>query len=240
MFHTALASCTGSLQFPTTDDLALSLKSYVSPPSLRKRRYTFQRMSHRSHSTLNFLPMTMINYSRYTPRHSLMITAIPIQTAAPLLLANHNRPQFRKRMKEQRATPTLPAPLRTSNISMTTIITTTILAMSTIATMATITIGSVHHLPLIGVRPTGHPRLRMYTPMVIEIMIYFMHLTQVLYRLKVFYTAAFDPLAVQQPPKGERRLAGPTSMVSTESKMPTGKPAWRILRVSRDFQNVIA
>jgi hypothetical protein len=240
MCHTALASCTGFLQFPTTDDLALSLKSYVSPPSLKKRRYTFRRMSHRSHSTLNSLPMTMINHSRYTPRRSPMITAIPIPTVVQLLLISHNRPQFRRKAREQRVTRTLPAPLRTSNISMTTIIIITILAMSMITTMVIITIGSGHHLPLIGVRPTGHPRLRMYTPMVIEIMIYFMHLTQVLYRLKVFYTAAFDPLAVQQPRKGGRRLAGHTSTASTETKIPMGKPAWRILRVSRDFQNVIA
>lgn len=76
--------------------------------------------------------------------------------------------------------------------------------------------------------------------MVIEIMTYFMHLTQVLYRLKVFYTTAFEPLVVHQPPTGVSRLAGRTSMASTETKMPTEKSAWRMLRVPRDIQSMIA
>ena len=67
-----------------------------------------------------------------------------------------------------------------------------------------------------------------------------MHLTQVLYRLKVFTMGAFDPLVVQQPPKGIKRFASHTSMASTEMKISTGKPAWQILRVSREFQSRIA
>jgi hypothetical protein len=69
---------------------------------------------------------------------------------------------------------------------------------------------------------------------------YSMHLTQVLYRLKVSYMGAFDPLVVQQPPKGVKSFASHTSMASTETKMSTDKLAWRILRVSREFQSRIA
>jgi hypothetical protein len=57
-------------------------------------------------------------------------------------------------------------------------------------------------------------------------MTYFMHLTQVLYRLKVFYMAAFDPQVdplMMQP--SVRLFAGHTPMASAEAKMPMGKPA---------------
>ena len=239
MCPTALGSCTGFLQFPTTDDLALFPKSYVSPPS-SKRRYMFQRMSHQTRSTLNSLPMIMINHSRYTPHRSLMITATPISTAVPLSLVKRNHPQFRRKARKQKVVRTLPTPLKTSNISVTAIITITIVAMAVSAVMVVITIESVHHLLLVGVRLAVRPWLRIYTPMVIEIMAYFMHLTQVLYRLKVFNMVAFEPLVVHQPPKGDRRLAGRTSMVSTETKTPTCTPAWPMLRALRDFQSAIA
>lgn len=240
MCFTALGSCTGFLQFPTTDDLALSLKSYVSLPSPKKRRYTFQRMSHRTRSTLNSLPMIMINHSRYTPHRFLMITVTPISTAVPLSLVKRNHPQFRRKARKQRVVRTLPTHLKTSNTSVTAIITITVVAMAVSVAMVIITIESVHHPLLVGVRLAVHPWLRIYTPMVIEIMTYFMHLTQVLYRLKVFYTAVFEPLVVHQPPRGVRRLAGRTSMVSTETKMTTGKPAWSMLRAPRDIQSAIA
>ena len=140
----ALGFYTESLQFPMTDDLGLYLKSYVTLPNLKERRYTYPRMSHRTHLTLNSLQMFMTNRSRHTPRHSLMIIATPIPTAASLLLVNHNHPRFRRNMREQIAIRTLRAPLRMS-ISVTAIITTAIMATTVTATMAIITIGWDHH-----------------------------------------------------------------------------------------------
>ncbi|KAF8500908.1 hypothetical protein F5888DRAFT_1314279 [Russula emetica] len=141
-----------------TDDLDLYLKSYVTPPNLKEkeRHYTFQRMSHRTHLTLNSLQMFMINHSRYTPRRSPMIIAIPIPTAVSLLLVNHNHPRFRKNMREQIVIRTLRAPLKTS-ISATAIITTAIMTMTMTATMVIITIGLDHHLLSIGVQLAVHP-----------------------------------------------------------------------------------
>jgi hypothetical protein len=153
---TALGFCTESLQFPTTDDLDLYLKSYVTLPNLKERHYTFRRMSYQTHLTLNSIQMLMINHSRYTPRRSLMIIATLIPTAVSLLLANHNHPRFRRNTREQIVIRTLRAPLRMS-ISVTAITTITIMAMTTTATMVTITIGSDHHLLPIGVQLTVHP-----------------------------------------------------------------------------------
>lgn len=164
MCHTALGFYTGFLPSPMTDVLALSHKNYVTRPSSKKRRYTFQRMSHRTHLTLNSLRMFMISHNRYTPHRSLMIIATLILTAVPHLLVNHNHPQSRRSTREQRVIRTLPAPLRKSSISVTTIITITIIAMAMTTTMVIITID----LPLTGVQLTVHPWLRMYTPMVIR------------------------------------------------------------------------
>jgi hypothetical protein len=143
--HTALGFCTGSLQFPTTDDLDLSLKSYVTPPNLKKRRYTFQRMSHRTHLTLNSLQMFMINDRRYTRHRSLMITATLIPTAVPLVHVNRSHPQFRKSTRAQIVIRNLPGPLRKS------------LSVTTIISVVTIPIGSDHHLFPIGVQFAVHP-----------------------------------------------------------------------------------
>jgi hypothetical protein len=150
-----------------TDDLDLYLKSYVIPPNLKERRYTFRRMSHPTHLTSNSLQMFMINQSRYILRRSLMIIATLIPTAVSLLLVNHNHPRFRRNMREQIAIRTLHAPLWMT-ISMAAIITTAIMAMTMTATMVTITIDSDHHLLSIGVQLAVHPWLRMYTLMVIR------------------------------------------------------------------------
>ena len=140
-----------------TDDLDLYLKSYVTPPNLKERRYTFQRMSHRTHLTLNSLQMVMINHSRYTPRRSLMIIATLIPTAVSLLVVNHIHQRFRKNMREQIVIRTLHAPLRIS-ISVTAIITTATMEMTmATATMVIITIGPDHHLLPIGVQLAVHP-----------------------------------------------------------------------------------
>ena len=145
----ALGSCTESLQFPMTDDLDLCLKSYVTPANLKERRYTFRRMSHRTHLTLNSLQIFMINHSRHTPRRSLIIIATLTPTVVPLLLVNHNHPRFRRNMREPIVIRTLHAPLWMS-ILVTAIITTAIMAMTMTATMVIITIGSDHHLPIGG------------------------------------------------------------------------------------------
>ncbi len=145
MCHTALGFCTGSLQFPMTDDLDLSLKSYVIPLNLKKRRYTFRRMSHQTHLTLNSLQMFMINHSRYTRHRSLMITATLIPTAVPLLHVNRSHPQFRKSTRVQIVVRTLPAPLRKS------------LSVTAIISVVTIPIGPDHHQLPIGVQLAVHP-----------------------------------------------------------------------------------
>jgi hypothetical protein len=150
-----------------TDDLDPYRKSYVTPPNLKERRYMFQRMSHRTHLTLNTLQMLMINHSHYTPRRSLMIIATLTPTAVSLLLVNHNHPRFRRNMRERIVIRTLHAPLRTS-ILVTAIVITSIMAMSMTTTMVIITIGWDHHLLPIGVELAVHPRLRMYTLMVIR------------------------------------------------------------------------
>lgn len=240
MCHIALGFCTGFPQSPTTDDLALSLKSYVNPPSSKKRRYTFRRTSLRNHLTLNSLQMSMINQSSYTPRRSLMITATLIPTAVPLLLVNHKHPRFRRNTRERRVIHPLLAPLRTFNIPVTAMITIAVMAMTMSAAMVIITIatGSGHYLHL-GVQLTVHPLPRMYTPMVIQDNDLFHASHPSALPVKVFM-AAFDPLVVQQPPKGVTLFAGHTSMASTEMKTPTGKTAWRILRVLREFQSTVA
>ena len=151
----ALGFCTESLQFLVIDDLDLSLKSYATPPNLKKRRYMLQRISRRTHLTLNSLQMFMIHHSRYTPRRSLMTIATLIPTAVLLLLVNHN-PRFWRNMREQIATRTLHAPLKKS-ISMTTIITTPTMTMITTATMVIITTGWDHRLLPIGVQLVVNP-----------------------------------------------------------------------------------
>jgi hypothetical protein len=235
MCHIALGFCTGSPQSPTTDDLALSLKSYVTRPSSKKRRYMFRRISLRTLLTLNSPQIFMIKQSSYTPHRSLMITATLIPTAVPLLLVNHKHPRFRRSTREQRVIRPLPAPLRTSNIPVTAII--TMFAVMVIITIAT---GSEHRLLLLGVEPTVHPLPRMYTPMVIRDNDLFHASHPSALPVKVFYMAAFDLLVVQQPPKGVRLFAGHTSTASTGAKMPTGKTAWWILRVLREFQSTVA
>jgi hypothetical protein len=139
-----------------TDDLDLYLKSYVTPTNLKERRYTSQRMSHRTHLTLNSLQMFMNNHSRHTPRHFLMIIATLTPTAVPLLLVNHNHPRFRRNMREQIVIRTLRVPLWMS-ILVTAITTTATMPMTMTATMVIITIGSDHRLLTIGVQLAVRP-----------------------------------------------------------------------------------
>ena len=154
MCHTASGFYTGSLQFPQIANLVLSPQSCVTPPNLKNRRYMFQRMSCRTHLTSNSLQMFMTNRRTSSPRLSLTITATLILTAVPLLLVNHSRQRFRRNTRERTAIPTLPAPLMTSSIPMTAIITIIIMAKIMIATMVTITTilercpppNGVHHL----------------------------------------------------------------------------------------------
>ena len=241
MCHIALGFCIGSPQSLTTDDLALSLKSYVTPPSSKKRRYTFRRTSLRSHLTLNSLQMSMINQSSYTPHRSLMITVTLTPTAVPLLLVNHKHPQFRRSTRGQIVIHPLLVPPRTSSIRATAIIPITVMAMTMSVAMAIITIATgLEHYPHLGVQCTVHPLPRMYTPMVIRDNDLFHASHPSALPIKVFYMAAFDPLVVQQPPKGVRLFAGHTSMASTETKTPTGKTVWRIMRVLREFQSMVA
>ena len=71
-------------------------------------------------------------------------------------------------------------------------------------------------------------------------MTYFMPLTQVLNRFKVSCMAAFDPLMVQQIPEESKHFPNHMSMALMAMKMPTGKLAWRRLRVLKKYQSTTA